>query len=399
MLLARIYDKIFGTSRISFSADDVPRVSRIIGEYRLTTEPILLQENGTASVLVRDSDARRFARLCRRYEIDFRLERASGLPRMISRYHNRPGILIGAVLFLLITFFSGKIVWNFDIVGNELVSDREIIEKLGELGFSSGAYIPSVDFDRLQNDILINNDTLAWLSVNMDGNLARVEVRERVVVPSKYVPTKGLFANIVASEDGVIESCLVKSGKIVVGEGDVVRRGELLISGVIDVGDREVRYEYADGEILARVNRKIEATVPLDYAKTVETGAKTTDIAVKIFGKSINIRGRGSIVYNNYGKIEDEKQVVLPGGVLLPIFITKTVYTELCSESVTLTNEQALSVARAEASQKLRELSDTARLLSVCEDVCADEDVVTVTLDVCAVVNIAANYGFDIGND
>lgn len=395
-MLRFLHNLIFGTSRISFSTDDVPTVSRLLGEYRITTEPIKLGRDETASVVVPDTAVTEFKRLCDRRGIDISQEQMPGLPRLIARYRHRPGIPIGMALFLIITYFSGKIIWDFDVVGNVSVPDKAVIESLEQLGCSAGAYIPAIDFDRLQNDVLIDNNTLAWLSVNMDGNLARVEVKERRVVPSEYVPSNGLCANVVAAEDGVIERCLVKNGKAVVENGDVVRRGELLISGVIDVKEREVRYDRAEGEVLARVVRTIEAKVPYNSVKKCETGRKTDDLSVKIFGKTINIRSRGSIAYNIYGKITDEKRAILPGGVKLPILVTRTTYSEMCEQPLLLDKEQATAQARADASEKLREMAESAQILSLDEILSEDDDGVTVTLRVYAVADIAANYGFSV---
>ena len=399
-MLRLLYGLIFGTSKISFPAEDVPTVYRLLSEARISTEPIKLGHDDTASVIVPDRAAGLLMRLGEHAGVEMTKTQMPGLPHLVARYRHRPGIFIGTALFFLIIYFSGKIIWNFDVTGNVSVSDQSVVECLEKLGCSAGAYIPDIDFDKLQNDVLLENNTLAWLSVNMDGNLARVEVKERRVVPSEYVPSNGLSANIVAAEDGVIERCLVKNGKASVENGDVVRRGELLISGVIDVKEREVRYERADGEVLARVVRTIEANVPYDFVKKCDTGRKTSDLSVKIFGKTINIRSRGSIAYNIYGKITEENQVILSGGVKLPMFILRTTYSEEREEREALDAERATAEAREQASAKLREMAADAQILSLDETVTENEDGVTVTLRVYAVANIAANYGFsaDGGN-
>ena len=60
----------------------------------------------------------------------------------------------------------------------------------------------------------------------------------------------GTYANIVADCDGVVEEVNVVEGQAAVFPGQLVRKGQVLISGVVDGKDGEFRYEYAEGEVM-----------------------------------------------------------------------------------------------------------------------------------------------------
>ena len=101
-----------------------------------------------------------------------------GIPSYIIRYRKRWGLALGIIIFSVVSLISGRYIWSFEVKGNSTVSDAEIIELLDELGCSVGTRISGIDFDMLHNDFLLRSDDISWISVNMDGTKANVEVRE-----------------------------------------------------------------------------------------------------------------------------------------------------------------------------------------------------------------------------
>ena len=99
---------------------------------------------------------------------------------VVERYKSRCGVLVGAFFLIISMFTSSKFVWRIDIDGNLHVSDEEITKCLENVGFRLGTFIPSVDYDTLHNEFLLECDDVAWISVNVVGNVAKVLVRERI---------------------------------------------------------------------------------------------------------------------------------------------------------------------------------------------------------------------------
>lgn len=391
--MGRIRSLIFGSCVVECAARDGGRLIEIIREGAYTSEAVRC-EGDTYTVSVPEGRIRQLRRQLDGAGIEYTARRTAGIPRLVAKYRRRYGIVIGAALFFTIIELSGRVIWDFEVTGNKSIPDSEIIAALEANGCRVGSIISDIDFDMLQNDCLIDADRLAWVSVNMDGNLARVEVREKRTVPIEYVPEKGRFANVVAAEDGVVELCLVKNGKRAVEKGDVVKRGELLISGVIDVGEDAVRYEYADGEVLARVYREIESYVPYSRTEKVRTGRKMTEISLKIFGKAINLSPRGSIEWDLYGKIKEEEKLSLPLGIALPVHICRTEYFEETERNAVAGRSEALRLARDGAMRDLSEMSASLEVLSVSESCTEDGNGVRLVLGVYGITDISANLGF-----
>ena len=317
-------------------------------------------EDGGLSFRMLLPDARRFLA---RFPFA-RGDRECGLPSLLHRYRGRWGILVGALLFAVLVWQSTTVVWEVSVNGNEKLPDKEIVSMLSEFGFGVGTRFRKIDFDVLQNDFLLTTDEIAWIAVNMEGTVAHVEVRENLGSRSRG-ESGSPAANLIAAEDGQIFEIRLVSGGAAVQRGDIVRKGDLLISGLLTIGEDGLRYEYAKGEVLAQVNRVIEAESPLVRTKTVFTGAEKTKKTVRIFAKEIKLFRNTGIEYTTYDTIITDKQVSLPGGISLPICITTETVLETAVETVTVTEEEAFADAMILYQKEMERLLRDAEILEI----------------------------------
>ena len=112
--------------------------------------------------------------------------------------------------------------------------------------------------------------------------------------------------------------------------------------------------------------------------------------------KSTNISLKGSIDYKLYGKIIENVKLTLPFGITLPVWVNKTVYSELEEQNDILDKAEATKIAKTESYAKLKEMSDSLQVLSVEEKTVADDTGVGVKLCVYGVTDISANRGFTV---
>ncbi len=287
--------------------------------------------------------------------IKYETVREHGLRYLIKRYRRRLGIPIGAVLFVFILWFSEQFIWTMDVVGNTTIPADELIERLDTLGCGVGTYIPRVDFDMLHNRFLLKYDDISWISVNVRGTAATVEVRE-MMRPNTVVDESTPY-NLVASEDGVIEYMEILRGKPVARTEELVRKGELLASG-IEEGKHSLRLVHARGRVLAKVKRSFHIEVPLESTEREATGNEYIEKYLNIFGLSLKFFANTGNMASNYDKIEYEMQsrrstLSFFDTVEVPIAVDERVFVEYTQIPITYTEEEA----RAEAYRQLREQS------------------------------------------
>ena len=288
----------------------------------------------------------------------------------------------------MLTYLSCRVVWAIEVTGNEKLEDRQIVQMLSDYGFGVGSAFGRVDFDVLQNEFLLTTDEIAWISVNMVGTVAHVQVRENLGGSRGGGETDGI-ANMIAAEDGQIVEVQIRSGKPAVVINDVVRKGDLLISGVIAVGEDGLRYEYADGQVLALVNRQIIVEIPKSGQQKVYTGVENVKKSIIFFGKEIKLFGKSSIDNPTYDTILSEKNFSLPGDVQLPVAIREETAHVYVTEPRTLSDSEAYVEAMKQYRTKLDALLEEMEIVSVSQEHYADDQVYRITAHLVCVTDIA----------
>lgn len=296
-------------------------------------------------------------------DIEFEKSDIKGIPFYLTFLVKRPGLGIGLIIFFIIMSISANVVWTVEVEGNEKYSDAFVISQLADLGFTYGTYIPSVDFDQMHSEYLAKFSEISWISVNMNGTHARVQVREkRFGGEGKH--EAGTYANIIASEDAVIKHEETVDGVPLVSQGNVVRKGELLVTGVVPLRNGGQRYTYAESKVFAYVPRSFKVEIPFKTTQKVYSGESFTKKTVKFFKKSINLSINSGFEYTTYDKIVRSRRVCIFDTIPLPIWIEETEYKEYYYADKTLTKEAAVSLARSELRDKLDEILADAELTS-----------------------------------
>ena len=138
-------------------------------------------------------------------------------------------------------------------------------------------------------------------------------------------------ANILAAKDGLITSVTATGGSQVIRPGDLVTKGQLLISGVTNL-DKTLMISRAEGEVYARTWNATDAVTADELAYKRRTGRETRVFAVTFGKKKIKFYKTSGISYGNYDKMTTEKPLTLPGGYTLPASLTVTVFREYTVE-------------------------------------------------------------------
>ena len=167
---------------------------------------------------------------------------------------------MGIAAFFIILWSLTKFVWIIDITGNENVEDNSILEYAKNGGLKTGMLTALVDSQKIKSYIMTNMEELSYVSVTKYGTTVYIDVREREEKREHF--DKYTFSNIVADQSGVVESVLVQSGTAAVKKGDVVYKGQLLVSGATDNKYLGIKYSNSDAVIKARVWHEKTVNIP-----------------------------------------------------------------------------------------------------------------------------------------
>ena len=245
--------------------------------------------------------------------------------------------------------------------GTQEIPSAVIFSQLRQLGVRPGVYGPGLDRKQLAQELLVRQEGLSWAALNLHGTRLEVIVREEIKTPERVDET-GHF-DIVAQADGVITHIEPELGDALAKDGDVVAKGDVLISGTVTMeppkySGRPNRYyqTHARGRVWARTWRFLTAAIPVETAVKEYTGAEKSVWSLNFLGRRVKIFGKTSISWAMYDKITTVNQAVLPGGEGLPLSLSRETFREYTPRTVEVDREAAQALLEEQLLEQLNVL-------------------------------------------
>ncbi len=320
--------------------------------------------------------------------------RRRGIPALWKRYRHRVGLLFGLLLFFASLYVAPLFVWEINISGLDRLSREYVTEILRQEGVHIGAFSPTIDRRAVYANILRTAEDISWLSVNIQGSSANVEIVERAFAPVTKPFADG--ANIVAKKSGVITDAKVINGRLIAQKGSVVQKGELLVSGVYDTTKMGTRYVYADAAVYAVVTDEYRIEIPLRNTQRDYQEEIVQEMSIKLFGKSINIFKNYSILEENYDTIQREDSLPIPRLDKLPLSLETVCALPYENVSVLLTADEALEQAKRELMHRIQTEAEYVETLAFEEFYTVENAVLVYHCSVEAIENIAVVSEFSL---
>ena len=352
--MVRLSLLILGYRRLSLSAENMASLCATLMRNGVSVQQISGNE-----VLFSEENFRIVRSLCDgKYEIS--LSEPLGFFGALKRMKYKRGSVVGLVLALALTLLLQNLVWDVRIDGAERLSVNEIKAMLSHCGLEVGCRWNSLDRSEVEADVLSEYPSIAWININRRGTVAYVEIIEREKGEIQNSEQKRGYANLVASESCVIEEITVTRGVAQVKAGDVVKKGDILISGISADGG----FCYAEGTVIGRVDRRIEVKIPRSYEKEVARDRFAIKTDIKIFNFPINIFKKYGNSHSGCDIIEDEKVFSL-FGVNLPISFNTSYAISRVTEKTDYSDEELAKLARHALNEKTLEVLGETDLLRI----------------------------------
>ena len=315
-----------------------------------------------------------------------------GLPLYLKTYCSRIGLAVGALVSLAIILLGSRVVWRVEVSGNANIPSALIISELEEMGFGEGSSTKKTNFAALSDAYRLNHAEIAHMDIYCIGSIAYVRVIESAL---HEAPEEKSPAHLVAKEDAVIESFDVLSGKPTVALGSVVRKGELLVSGIVE-GAHEDVFLHAEGKVFGRITKELIIEIPYKQSMLATENIKTIGFRVNFFGNPINIFRNTGNLPPSYGTIVEEEKWLLPSGKTVPISFAVTKAVSYRTEAVRLSESEALKLAFASLKRDVIATVGDGYLLSKNVTAIAGEESCTVKCTVTYVDDIAEQQTIEV---
>ncbi len=377
---------LFGYVRLTYPEHLRTRLYRAIHTARI---PIVSASSGDQdfSLLLTRGAYRKLSALSERFE-PLRTE-YGGVPYRLRTLLKHPGLILGALLGLSMLFFCRSRIWEIRIVGDGSIDEDCMRLTLESAGLWEGMPSSSLDSERIAAAYLREDGRVAWMQIRREGVVAYVEWIPTKEGDSGEIPLpKDAAANLVASEDAVIEEMTVLQGQPTVTRGEVVRAGDLLVSGMQSDGNT-----YACGEVLGRVRKTVNVFIPFRQTEAVSLGEEKCGVRITVLGFPISFDygdGDGDAVYRSHLHL---------GSLRLPICVEREIRCLAETREYVIDESEAVRLASKKLSAELAVLLAEGELCSQKTFGKFTETGYMLTAEIEYLINIAKTLEFSVENE
>ena len=222
-------------------------------------------------------------------------------------------------LGICLNIFLSKLIFDVEVVHSNRYIREIVYNNLRERGIYKYRFkVNYLEKEKIIKEILKKeSNDIEWLEIEEIGTkyIVKVEQRKKNKEEEVCVPR-----NIVAGKDAFILEIQADVGEVIKKKYDYVKKGDIVISGIIHNKEEEVSRKCATGKIYGEVWYKVNLEIPMEYKEEIVTGKEKNTFEINFLNKNISL-------FNNF-KTYKKNSTFLIGSNLLPISLNFTKYLE-----------------------------------------------------------------------
>ncbi|RKP55219.1 sporulation protein YqfD [Cohnella endophytica] len=211
-----------------------------------------------------------------------------GLPFRMERLSRRKTFAVGMIVFVAALFILSTFIWNVKVEGNSAIPEEKILQAAKAEGIYSMQWsFRMQDAASLSQRLALRLPDAAWVGVDKRGTSITITVIDSTKPDKK--PLEGP-RHLVAKTDAVITRIVAESGRPKVERNDRVRKGDVLISGII--GDEtNFKTVVSKGKVMGLVWHEYRIASPLATKTKNFTGVSQDRKYLIIGNRALQISG------------------------------------------------------------------------------------------------------------
>lgn len=271
-----------------------------------------------------------------------------GLPFKLARLGRRKVFAGGMLAFVVALFVLASLVWNVRIEGESSIPPSQILAAARAEGLYEHQWSWRMDNTaELSQKIARRLPDAAWVGVEKKGTTVVITVVDSTK-PEARPPESP--SNLVAKTDAVVTRIIAESGRPKVERNDRVRKGDVLISGIIG-DERNNKAVVSKGTVMGLVWHEYEIKSPMSKKIQSYTGASQKRSYWIIGNRALQISGYKGETYGD-SEVRSSMQRSRLWRWALPFGKMQEVEYEVAETEQNLTAEEAkqagLDAARAD---------------------------------------------------
>lgn len=350
MFLKLIYMFFAGYLNIIVEGFFIERFLNICRQKEIFLKDLHRENSTYIKMKILKSDFKEIRHIAKRTKCKVKIEKKSGVPFFINRYRKRKIFAIAGMVIAIFIFILTKFIWNIEVVGNEDISEDDIKALVSEYGIEVGTLKSKINTEKISNLIRLNREDLSWIGITVKGTNVIVTVEESIEVPE--IKDANEICNIIATEDSVVSKIIVRNGTAKVQVGDEVKKGDILVEGIMEGVNTGIREVHADADIFGKKIYSKELKENFVQNVKIKTGneEEKNEICIKNFAINFNKRLSN---FENYDTISTRNKIKVFSDFYLPFEIKKTTYIEYKNEQKTFSEEELISKIEKQLEEEL----------------------------------------------
>lgn len=227
--------------------------------------------------------------------------------------------LICIFLGICLNIFLSKLIFDVEVIHSDKYIRELVYNNLKEKGIYKYKFkVSYLEKEKIIKEILRKEtDDIEWLEIEEIGTKYIVKVEQRKKNKEEEVCSA---RNIVARKDAFILEIHADIGEVVKKKYDYVKKGDIVISGIIHNKEEEVSKRCATGKIYGEVWYKVNLEIPIFYKEEIITGKDRNSLEINFLNKNISF-------FNDFKTYKKNSEFLI-GSSLLPISLNFTKYLE-----------------------------------------------------------------------
>lgn len=216
-----------------------------------------------------------------------------GLPFFLWQLRMNWTFYSGFLLFLTLLSILSSFVWEITFQGQCTYTKETLLKTVNAMNIHRGMKRSRLVCDDIEKNIREIYPDISWVSAEEKGSRLVISIKEA----EKLIEREkgGRPCHLTANFDGVVKSISVNRGIAAVKPGQKVKKGQILISGILPVtGDDDTVVEkipvVAKGEVQLYVQQEISEDIPVRIKEKKYTGRTLTKYEYELGGTSICIK-------------------------------------------------------------------------------------------------------------
>ncbi len=277
-----------------------------------------------------------------------KINKKNGLPFFLHRNKRKKGFFIGFFICIILVYIMSLYIWDISIIGGSRHTPEAILKFLAINDIKAGVKKKTIDGSKIEEDIRLAYEDIGWVSAEVKGTRLLIKITE-TNMPTPLVQATAP-SHIIASKDAVIKEIITRTGTPLVRPGDVVRKGDILVSGVLEVIDDfgvtlDKKPVIASADIVCRSYYDYKDSFPLTYTKRIYTDQKKKGYYIILFGRKIYLYNP-RYSYSMYDIIVDENTTHITDSFYLPFQYGTMTIREYIEQKNIYTNDEAINKAK-----------------------------------------------------